>query len=121
MFAEDDQSLSSTAVWMAVMPVQFSHARGGRAIGERRLLLAILEDAVRCFQTNLFARGRRGRALFRDAEQWLASEDGTLYFSFENICELLSIDARSVRRSLHRWREEQLQRAGGGCSAAGAS
>jgi hypothetical protein len=83
-------------------------ARGRSA--KRRLLLAIVEDALRCFQTNLFARERRGQALFHEAEQWFASEDVTSYFSFENICELLGINAQSVRCGLNRWRDEQLQR-----------
>ncbi len=113
MLVEEDDSLSGAAVCVGVMPVQFAHVRGARAVGERRLLLAIVEDAIRCFQTNLFARERRGRALFREAERWIASEDGTFYFSFENICELLAFDARSVRRSLQCWRERQLRRAEG--------
>ncbi len=112
VLAEDDEPLCGAVVCVGVMPVQFAHVRGARAVGERRLLLAILEDAVRCFRTNLFARDRRGRALFREAERWIASEDRTFYFSFENICELLAVDARSVRCGLQCWRERQLRRAG---------
>ncbi len=115
---DENGLVSGRAAFVSIRPVQFYHARDERAVGERRLLLAILEDAIRCFQTNLFARERRGRALFRDSEQWITSKDATHYFSFENICELLGIDAQSVRRSLHRWREEQLRRARVGRPAA---
>jgi hypothetical protein len=34
---------------------------------ELRLIIAILEDAIRCFQTQLFSRGRYNRQLFSEA------------------------------------------------------
>ncbi len=71
--------------------------------GERRLIVAILEDAVNCFQKNLFARDNRGRRLFREAERWMMSADRALPFAFENVCEFLSLDAEYIRCGLRRW------------------
>ena len=107
MLPEDERDHSAILLRSSVLPIQ-PLPRGAQAIGERRLLLAILEDAIRCFQTYLFARETRGRVLFREAEQWLASEDRDL-FSFETICEVLGIDPQQVRRGLHRWRDRQLE------------
>jgi len=37
---------------------------------ERRLVAALLEDAVECFQKHLRARDPKARQLFLDAEEW---------------------------------------------------
>ena len=38
---------------------------------EKKLMLAVLEDAIACYQKYLFARDSKGKALFEDAEQWI--------------------------------------------------
>ncbi len=88
-----------------VLPVQFFRTlRGGEPLGgERRLILAVLEDAINCFQKNLFARDNRGRRLFREAEKWVMSSDRELPFAFENVCDFLSLDANCIRQGLRRW------------------
>jgi hypothetical protein len=88
-----------------VLPAQYFRVLRGRASygGERRLIVAVLEDAINCFQKNLFARDNRGRRLFREAENWLMSADRELPFAFENICEFLSLDAECMRKGLCRW------------------
>ena len=88
-----------------VLPVQFFRAlRGGESLGgERRLIIAVLEDAINCFQKNLFARDNRGRRLFREAEKWVMSGDRELPFAFENVCDFLSLDANCIRQGLRRW------------------
>ncbi len=84
-------------------------ARCHDAKAERRLALAVLTEAVRCFQTHAVARDRRGRRLFREAEQWLMDRDQGPEFSFENICEALKLDPNYLRHGLQRWREHQQQ------------
>lgn len=88
----------------AILPVQFFRPRGKETRGgERRLVVAVLEDAINCFQKHLLARDNRGRRLFRDAERWMMSADRAQPFSFENICEFLSLDAEYIRCGLRRW------------------
>ena len=70
---------------------------------EKRLMLAILEDAIHCFQDNLFARNVRGRRLFEEAEEWIVEVDGDWVFSFENICEALGFNPAYLRHGLLRW------------------
>jgi len=75
---------------------------------EKRLMLAILEDAIHCFQDNLFTRNVRGRRLFEEAEEWIVEADGDRVFSFENICEALGFNPAYVRQGLLRWMENKL-------------
>src|SRR5206468_10589199 len=77
--------------------------------GERRLMVAILEDAVDVYRKQAGARDRKRRQLFEDAEEWIESGDRSWIFSYENICDVLSIDAGYLRKGLRVWK----QRAGG--------
>jgi len=67
---------------------------------EGRLMLAILQDAVDCYQRHALARNPRHRAEFEEAKQWIASNDSDWVFSFENICNVLGIDPDYVRSGL---------------------
>lgn len=74
---------------------------------EKRLMLAVLEDAVGAFQKHVSATGRRGRRLFSEAEDWFASADVEWPFAFENICAALGLEPAYIRAGLHRWRDAQ--------------
>jgi len=84
---------------------------------EKRLMLAILEDAIHCFQDNLFARNVRSRRLFEEAEQWIVEADGDWVFSFENICEALGFNPAYVRQDLLRWVANKLPKHPKGASS----
>ncbi|HXF76099.1 MAG TPA: hypothetical protein VNN13_08400 [Methylomirabilota bacterium] len=70
---------------------------------ERTLLLAILEDGIRCYQENLFAHGGKRRALFEEARDWLFSDDADWFCSFVSICTLLNLSPNYIRRGLRQW------------------
>ena len=76
---------------------------------EQLLMLAVLEDAVVCFQDNLTAATSRKQSLFREAEQWIFDDYKLYLFSFDNICEGLALDPNYVRRGLIRWKEMVLR------------
>src|SRR5262245_36958456 len=69
------------------------YRRAEPASGERRLLLAVLEDGIRTLLKNARATHGRGLNLRREALGWLVTDDRADVFSFENICETLGIDA----------------------------
>ena len=69
----------------------------------QRLLTAILEDAVHCFQKNCGARSRKRQLLFREAQGWLFDCRPTGFTSCVTICETLGIDPIRLRRYLRRW------------------
>jgi len=72
-------------------------------LGERQLMLAVLRDAVECYQKYAFARDSRGRTEFTNAVEWITSTDRQWPFSYENICDVLGLDAAYLRRGLSRW------------------
>jgi hypothetical protein len=73
-------------------------------LGEHRLLIAILQDAIHCYQKHLHATTWRGRRLFREVERWFTESDTGATISFQTVCDGLGIDPGYVRRGLHRWR-----------------
>jgi hypothetical protein len=74
---------------------------------EEQLMLAVLEDAVFCFQKYLSAQDRKGRALFQEAEEWILDENDEWFFSFNNICEVLRVDPNYLRQGLLTWKKQQ--------------
>ncbi|MBI4516341.1 MAG: hypothetical protein HY699_11065 [Deltaproteobacteria bacterium] len=93
-----------------LLPAQFFSTLRRKAPQEpeRRLVVAILEDAVDCFHKHLFARDHKARQLFEDSEAWILSDDRDWPFSFANICELLDLNPEYLRRGLLTWKERQL-------------
>jgi hypothetical protein len=75
---------------------------------EKALLLAVLDDAVRCFQDNILSQNKKKQLLFEEAEAWLFSEESDGIFSFVSICALLGFDPGYVRRGLRRWQQRAL-------------
>ncbi|MGH7893416.1 MAG: hypothetical protein ACREQL_02050 [Candidatus Binatia bacterium] len=66
------------------------------ASAERRLMVAVLEDAVR---TLLAARRLSIRPKWiRSEYEWIKSTDQRDPFAFESICDVLGIDPGAVRR-----------------------
>lgn len=76
---------------------------------EKRLMLAVLEDGVACFQKYLTARDGRGKRIFQETEEWVLEEPSERLFSFANVCETLGFNADYLRRGLMRWKVAQLE------------
>jgi hypothetical protein len=88
----------------AVLPAQMPGGARWDAdtSGPRALMLAVLEDAIRCIEEG------RGRCRFdirrraAEAEAWVRCDRGEWPFSYVNICEVLGFDPDAVRvRLLH--------------------
>lgn len=75
---------------------------------EKRLMFAVLDDAVRSYQTYVLAQASANKRLFRDAEKWIWDNDWDWPFSFCNICDVLGLDPYFLRRGLLRSRENLL-------------
>ena len=82
----------------------------------RRLMAAILEDAIDIYRTRR-TRGRGGRRLITETERWFASENRKWPFSYRNVCDALDIDGVALRHRLLRERMV-LVKGGGGAGAA---
>jgi len=94
-----------------VTPDQFfANRRDDSAVRPLKLLMmAVLEDAIVTFQKNAINQSRNGRTLFSEVEQWLCDRSHEGLFSFESVCDTLSISAECLRNELLRWRERLLQ------------
>jgi hypothetical protein len=77
---------------------------------EKRLMLAVLEDAINCFQDNLFSQKRKNQRLFADAEEWFATTGGDSVFSFDNVCEALGFSPEYLRQGLVRWKAKNWEK-----------
>ena len=73
--------------------------------GEERLMLAVLQDAVECFQEYVLAQYVWEKKLFQEAEDWILEKNSDWFFSFENICETLELNPDYIRRGLLIWKE----------------
>ena len=78
------------------------HATAGQ--GERRLAVAVLEEAVDCLDERQANSEFEGRLTRWEAEMWFESEDSEWPFSFKNVCFVLHLEAEAIRERirLHR-------------------
>jgi hypothetical protein len=83
------------------------------SLAERRLIIAVLEDAVMCYQKYMRSTARHDRRVFDQAETWLMRRDPDAScdrFSFEFICDALGLESDSLRQQLRRWRDQETRR-----------
>jgi len=92
----------------ASLPAQYweTFARKRDLEPEKRLLLAVLDEAIRCYRAQIFIGGRR----FTEVQSWLFSEDIDDTFSFRNICDVLSLSPSRIRQSLRTWKPSPARR-----------
>jgi hypothetical protein len=84
-----------------LLPSQFFVAPpAGAERPERRLMLAVLEDAIGTLLKHGGSARGRSRRLVREAEQWIHARNHDWPFSFENICSVLNLDAGALRKGL---------------------
>ena len=77
--------------------------------GEEQLMLAVLENAVECFQNNVFAKRPSRKQLFQEAEEWFLDTENEALYSFENICETLGFHPDHIRKGLMSWKEARIK------------
>ncbi|TMA82670.1 MAG: hypothetical protein E6J74_37295 [Deltaproteobacteria bacterium] len=84
------------------LPSQF-YGSGGlsrQLEGEKRLMIAILKDAVECLEKYRSARSSAARSHYENAIDWIKDTDTEWLFSFTNICDLLGFDPDYIREVL---------------------
>lgn len=84
---------------------QFGLRSGATVSREKRLMLAVLENALDSYQKYVFASDGQGRQMFEEAVEWLESTNTDWLFSYRNICETLDINPDYLRRGLEGWRQ----------------
>jgi hypothetical protein len=85
-----------------IVPVQYSDPVAVRiqSSGEYRLLWAILEDAIDCYFRYADMSTATAHEQFREAEEWIESNEEEWLCSFNSICRHFQIDPGYLRRGL---------------------
>ena len=63
---------------------------------ERRLMLAVLENAISTYEKHVFSH----KAIFFEVERWFFDSQGKDLFSFNSICQVLELNRRLIHRQL---------------------
>jgi hypothetical protein len=94
-----------------LLPVQFNGAIGRRRAlsGEKRLLLAVLEDAISWYLKNPNPVNRQRDDVVQEARRWIEARDDRGIFAYETICDLLEINADRLRLALRAVSERRLR------------
>jgi hypothetical protein len=114
MFNEDHLNYAEKIMSMvqpdSLVPYQYLETtkRKVHLEAEKILMLAVLEDAIYCFQKYFNARGRKEQLLFHDTQAWIVAPGSSWIFSFQNICETLGLDPSYIRRGLLHWEQTML-------------
>jgi len=86
-----------------ILPAQFFSALADpRCEPAKRLMVAVLEEAISCLLSGEEASDER-RALSREAARWFANDDCRTPFAFATLCNVLDLDIERVRRALASW------------------
>lgn len=93
----------------AIAPLQYDYNWKKSLSPEKRLILAVLEDAVYLFQKHLGAADGRGKDLFREAEEWILEKNSDRIFSFESTCEALGYNPEYVRGGIMRAKKQYMR------------
>jgi hypothetical protein len=85
-----------------MLPVQYLRKAGERHMEpQKRLMLAVLRTVVDdCRETGFGLAAGLDRRAYLEARDYVASTDRTWPFSFENLCEAVGVDARTLRHQL---------------------
>ena len=81
------------------LPAQF-YGSGGlsrKLEGEKRLMIAVLKDAVECLEKYRGSSNSAARSHYENAIEWVMDNGTDWLFSFTNICDLLGFDPQYLR------------------------
>jgi hypothetical protein len=107
MYNLEESSLARLAIPDVVTPEQYYNGvriRHPATEAIKRLMLAVLEDALCCLQMR--ANGRRpiDRRDMAEAERWIFEPGREGPFTFESVCETLGIQPDHLRDGIRQWR-----------------
>lgn len=90
------------------LPYQYYGSRqlSGQLDGQKKLMLAVLQDAVECLEKYRASKNPIQQEVYRDALNWVRDQSADWLFCFTNVCDFLGFDPNYVRQSLLQ-REEQ--------------
>lgn len=103
--AQTEDRLAAALEPESFLPSQhFTRSEHGPGAGVKRMMIAMLEDAIDVYRKHAATRGGKHERAFREAERWFELRDRSWLFSFESVCDTLGIDATRLRQALATWR-----------------
>jgi hypothetical protein len=109
--AHDD--LPNIFAGVGILPIQYGESRLRKlpSEGERKLLFAVLEDAIRSYLRHRDRAEARRNEEFVEAAEWLSCDEECGPFSYVSVCEALGIDADGLRAGIsdHTGRLEEIR------------
>ena len=80
-----------------ILPSQFFESVGAQTFSsEKRLMLAVLADAINLLRSS----NLRKHKSFNEAWSWVFAKSIASSLSFDHVCDVLGLDAESLRRRL---------------------
>jgi hypothetical protein len=94
----------------SILPQQFYGARRGTSELKpfQRLMVAMMTQAVRCFQNKCEASTPAARKEFAEVRSWIFSNTENGVFCFRAVCDALELDPEGLRKSLVKWYKKRL-------------
>lgn len=91
-----------------MLPFHFYGTRqlSGQLNGQKKLMLAVLQDAVECLEKYRSSKNAIQQELYQDALNWIRDPSSDWLFCFTTVCDFLGFDPGYLRQSLLE-REEQ--------------
>jgi hypothetical protein len=95
-----------------LMPQQYYDLISRRRIidGERRLMFAVFEDAIRSFVMCMSSKSQARRREFEEVKGWMELRGHHSVFSFDSLCDLFEIDPDLLRNQLTTLQSSDLPR-----------
>ena len=89
---------------MDIIPVEDNNTIAARVrmSGEFRLMWAVLEDGMECYLRYATPPSPRLQEMFREAKEWIDSDEEEWPFSFISICQAFQIEPDYLRKGLRR-------------------
>jgi hypothetical protein len=79
-----------------VAHISHAAALGSQCEAERKLLAAVLKDALLIYKNRLSVGGAR----FKEVERWIFGKDTDRLFAFETVCAILGLSTQRIRTDL---------------------
>jgi hypothetical protein len=86
-----------------------SMRRDSSDIPLKRLMMAVLQDAIRCLQKGADLKSGSKRRHLCEVQEWVFGESGEGPFAFQSVCEILDIAPQYLRRGLDEWLRRRTQ------------
>jgi len=74
---------------------------------EHKLMVAVLEDALRTWQRRHLKAGTRSFRQQQEAHVWLFADNLPVRLTLHDVCEALQLDVSWLRSRLRAWRHQQ--------------